>query len=76
MRRSLKAELMAILKATDKKARLTAEQQDRLRKLADSPEEEQEIGKLIEESIEANRPKAVSENAYEPPSTAAILFDC
>ena len=67
---------MAILKATDKKARLTAEQQDRLRKLADSPEEEQEIGKLIEESIEANRPKAVSENAYGPPSTAAILFDC
>ena len=64
---------MATLKSTDKKVRLTPEQQERLRKLADSAEEEKEILKLIEESIEANRPKTVSENAYEPPELLPSL---
>ena len=61
LRQSLKTELMATLTSTDKKnGRLTSEQQVRLLQLADGAEQEQEIARLIEESVEANRPKTVS----------------
>eukprot|EP01043_Picozoa_sp_COSAG02_P049977 COSAG02_NODE_5078_length_4659_cov_3.744737_4_plen_89_part_00 len=60
----MKKELKDLLSA-DAKAQLTAEQQVRLKSLADSAEEGQEIDRLIAGSIEANRPKTVSDESLD-----------
>lgn len=70
LRRSLKEELLkelqkASLASANKKAKLTAERKARLKSLADSAEEKQEIGRLIEDSIEANRPKTVRDESLD-----------
>lgn len=60
----MKKELKDLL-SPDTKAKLTAEQQVRLKSLADSAEEGQEIDRLIAGSIEANRPKTVSDESLQ-----------
>ena len=60
----MKKELKDLLSA-DKKVKLTVEQQVRLKSLADSADEKQEIDCLIAGSIEADRPKTVSDKSLD-----------